>query len=232
VQGLGDVVDAGSIGGVHHGVDVHVAHAADFFAHGVRHFTVRADNDRFGLDADGPQGGDGVLGGFGLQFLGRSDVRNQGDVQEEDVGPADVLADLAGRFEERLGFDIAHSAADFGDDDVGGVLAFGGQAHAALDLIGDVRDDLHGVAQVFAAAFLGDDGGVHLAGGHVGRTLEVFVEEALVVSDVQVSLGTVVRDEDFAVLEGVHRARIHVQVGIELLHSYRQAACPQQMTEA
>ncbi len=33
-----------------------------------------------------------------------------------------------------------------------GVLGRRLQAHAALDLVGDVRDDLHGVAQVLAAA--------------------------------------------------------------------------------
>jgi CTP synthase len=52
--------------------------------------------------------------------------------------------------------------------DVGRVLAFGRKPHAALDLIGDVRDDLDSVTEVFAAAFLGDHGGVNLARGHVG----------------------------------------------------------------
>ena len=148
------------------------------------------------------------------------------------MSAADVLADLAGGFEERLRLDVANGAADLGDDDVRGVLALGGKPHAALDLIGDVRDDLDGVAEVFAAAFLGDDGGVDLAGGDVGRAFEVFIEEALVVADVEVRLGAVVSDEDFAVLEGVHRARIHVQIGIELLHCYRQTACPQEVAEA
>ena len=148
------------------------------------------------------------------------------------MSAADVLADLAGGFEERLRLDVAHGAADFGDDDVRGVLALGGKPHAPLDLIGDVRDDLDGVAEVFAAAFLGDDGRVDLAGCDVGRAFEVFIEEALVVADVEVGFGAVVSDEDFAVLEGVHRARIHVQIGIELLHSYRQTACPQQVAEA
>ena len=145
---------------------------------------------------------------------------------------ADVLADLAGGLEERLRLDVANGAADLGDDDVRRVLALGRKPHAALDLIGDVRDDLDGVAEVLAAALLGDHGGVDLAGGHVRGALEVFVEEALVVSDVEVGLGAVVCDEDLAVLEGVHRARIHVQVGIELLHSYRQTACPQEVAEA
>ncbi|MCY1228559.1 hypothetical protein D9M72_408820 [compost metagenome] len=95
-----------------------------------------------------------------------------------------------------------------------------------------MRNDLDGVAKVLAPAFLGDNRGVDLAGCDVGRAFEVFIEEALVVADIQVSLGTVVSHEDFAVLEGVHRARIHIQVGIELLHSYRQTACPQQVAEA
>ena len=153
-------------------------------------------------------------------------------MEEEHISAADVLADLAGGLEERLRLDVAHGAADFGDDDVGGVLALGGQPHAPLDLIGDVRDDLDGVAEVFAAAFLGDDGRVDLSGCDVGRAFEVFIEEALVVADVQVRFGAVVGDEDFAVLEGVHRARIHVQIGIELLHCYRQTACPQEVAEA
>jgi hypothetical protein len=36
-----------------------------------------------------------------------------------------------------------------------------------LDLVGDVRDHLHGLAEVVAAALLGDDGVVDLAGGEV-----------------------------------------------------------------
>jgi hypothetical protein len=44
------------------------------------------------------------------------------------------------------------------------------------------------------------------------------VEEPLVVPDVEVGLGSVVGHEDLAVLERVHRARIHVEIGIELLH--------------
>ena len=39
-------------------------------------------------------------------------------MQEEDVLAADVMADLAGRLQERLRLDIAYGAADFGDDDI------------------------------------------------------------------------------------------------------------------
>ena len=46
---------------------------------------------------------------------------------------------------------------------------------------------------------------------------EFGVGEALVVAEVEIGLGAVVGDEHFAVLEGAHRARVHVEVGVHLL---------------
>jgi hypothetical protein len=51
----------------------------------------------------------------------------------------------------------------------------------------------------------------------------VGVEKTLVVPHVQVGLGPVVGDEHLAVLEGVHRAGVDVEVGVELLHDDVQA---------
>ena len=61
-----------------------------------------------------------------------------------------VLAELADRFEEGQAFDVAHSAADFAQHEVDLVLANGDEV---LDLVGDVRNHLNGLAQVVAAAF-------------------------------------------------------------------------------
>ena len=49
--------------------------------------------------------------------------------------------------------------------------------------------------------------------------------------DVEVGLGAVVGHEDLAVLERVHRARIHVEVRIELLHHHPETACREQVAE-
>ena len=128
-----------------------------------------------------------------------------------------------------MGLDVADGATDLGDDDVGEVavvVGLGLSAHDSLDLIGDVRDDLNGVAEVLPSPLLCDDGGVNLSGGGVGLAGEVHVEESLVVPDVEVSLGAIVSDEDLAVLEGVHRARIDVDVGVQLLHDNADAAGP------
>jgi hypothetical protein len=105
-------------------------------------------------------------------------------------------------------------------------------ASALLDLVGDVRDHLDRVAEVLTAALLGDDLAVDLAGRDVGRAVQVAVEEALVVADVEVGLGAVLGHEDLAVLERVHGARIDVEVRVQLLHRDAQAARAEEASEA
>ena len=192
---------------------------------------VRAADQRVGLDADAAQRGDRVLGRLGLQLARRRDVGHQRDVQEEAVVPADLVPDLAGGLEEGQRLDVADGAADLGDDHVDRSRPgrrLGAGQDPGLDLVGDVRDDLHGVAEVLPAPLLGDHVGVDLAGGHVGPAGEVGVQEALVVPDVQVGLGAVLGDEDLAVLERVHRPGVDVEVGVQLLHRDPQAAAGQQ----
>lgn len=171
-----------------------------------------------------------VLGRLGLQLAGGADVGQQRDVDHEHVVPADLVPDLADGLQEGQRLDVADRAADLGDDDVDVVGRH--TTDAVLDLVGDVRDDLHGVAQVLAAPLLGDDRRVHLPCSDIGGAVQVNVEEALVVSDVQVGLGAVVGDEHLAVLERVHGARVDVQVGVELLHGDPQAPRLEQRTQA
>jgi hypothetical protein len=67
-------------------------------------------------------------------------------VHVDGVLPPDVTAQLAQGFQEGLAFDVPDRAAHLDQDDVdGGVLGQG--ADAALDLVGDVGNDLDGAAQ-------------------------------------------------------------------------------------
>ena len=127
---------------------------------------------------------------------------------------ADVLAELADRFEERQALDVADRAADLDEHDVD-VAA--DRADAVLDLVGDVRNHLHGPAEVVAAPFLLDDRQVDLAGRPVVVARRRHAGEPLVVAEVEVGLGAVVGDVDLAVLVRAHRARIDVDVRVELL---------------
>ena len=170
-----------------------------------------------------------MLGGLGLQLAGGSDVGHQRHVQEEAVVAADVVADLAGGLEERQGLDVADGAADLGDHDVDAGATHG--PDPVLDLVGDVRDHLDRVTEVVAAALLGDHAAVDLAGRDVGDLVELGVEEALVVADVEVGLGAVVGDEHLAVLERVHRPGVDVEVGVELLHGHPETAGLEQVPQ-
>ena len=89
------------------------------------------------------------------------DVGHQREVDVERVLAADVLAELANGFEERQALDVADRAADLDEHDVD-VAA--DRADAVLDLVGDMRNDLHRAPEIVAAPLLLDDRHVDLAG--------------------------------------------------------------------
>ena len=75
-------------------------------------------------------------------------------------------------------------------------------AHDALfDVVGDVGNRLDRAAQEVAVALSGDDSRVDLAGGDVVAARQVLVDEALVVSQVEIGFSAIVGDVTFAVLE-------------------------------
>ena len=98
-------------------------------------------------------------------------------------------------------------------------VSYGDFAERGLDLIGDVRNHLHGLAQIIAAPFLGRDGFVDSAGGPVVFAGQLGVGEAFVVAKIEIRLGAVIGDVHFAVLVRAHGARIDVQIGIAFLES-------------
>ncbi len=67
---------------------------------------------------------------------------------------------LADRFQEWLALDVADGAADFGDDDID--IRIGELVDDALDLVGDMRDDLDGLTEKLAASFLVDNAQINL----------------------------------------------------------------------
>jgi hypothetical protein len=197
----------------------HVGEQRDLLALVGRHLAVGAAQQRVGLDADLAQLLHRVLGRLGLELAGGLDVGHVGQVHEGGVGRAQLQAELAHGLQEGQGLDVAHGAADLDDGHIHrvGRAEAGAALDVFLDLVGDVRDDLHRLAQVVAAALLLQHGLVDLAGGEVVGLLHPRGDEALVVAQVQVGLGAVVGDEHLAVLERGHRARVHVDVGSSLM---------------
>ena len=148
-------------------------------------------------------------------------------MDEHAAPPADVDRELADRLEERQRLDVADRPADLGDHEVD-VGRLGHQPDPLLDLVGDVRHDLDGRAEVVAAALAPDHGVVDPAGGDVRGAARVGVGEPLVVAEVEIGLGAVLGDEHLAVLVGRHRAGVDVDVRIELLQLDVEAASDEQ----
>ena len=96
---------------------------------------------------------------------------------------------------------VAGRAANFGDDDVG-FAVLGKHADAILNFVRNVRNHLHGLAEIVASALLLDHQLVDPPGGPVVLPRSSHRGKALVVTEVEIGLGAVVGDEDFAVLEG------------------------------
>ena len=211
------VVDRGQVGVLEDVVGRHVAEARDLGAQAGAHLAVRAADDEVGLQAERAHLAHGVLRGLGLELVGGGDVGHQAHVDEAAVRRALVVSELADGLHEGLALDVADGAAELGDHHVGAGLLLDAP-EALLDGVGHVRDDLHGAAEEVAGALAGDEVLVDGARREVGVAREVLVDEALVVPEVEVGLVAVLGHEDLAVLERAHRARVHVEVGVRLLH--------------
>ena len=92
-----------------------------------------------------------------------------------------------------------------------------GRIDKLFDFVRDMWNDLDGFAQVFSLPLFVQHIPVDLAGGKVGITIQVFVDEALIVAQIKVGLGSVFGNVDFAVLKRRHGAGVDIDVRIELL---------------
>jgi hypothetical protein len=222
VQHARHLVDHVDVGHRDHAVQRHVGEQADLLALVVGNRAVGAAQQHVGLDADLAQLLHRVLRRLGLQLACGGDEGHVSQVHEGEVGGAELQAHLAHRFQEGQRFDVAHRAADLDDGHVDR-LRVGAAQHELLDLVGDVRDHLHRLAEVVAAALLLEHALVDLAAREVIAALHPRGDESLVVAEVEVGLGAVVGDVDLAVLERAHRARVDVEVRIELDEGDSQA---------
>jgi hypothetical protein len=137
-----------------------------------------------------------------------------------DVVAAELDAHLADRFEERQRFDVADGAADFDDRHLG---AFDAVTNLVLDLVGDMRNHLHGAPEVVAATFLADHRFVDLSGREVVALAHPRIDESLVMAQIR-SVSAPSSVTNTSPLERAHRSGIDVDVRIGLSRGDLDAA--------
>ena len=95
-----------------------------------------------------------------------------------------------------------------------------------------MRHHLNRLAQIVAVTLAVDYRFIYAARRDTVVPCGVDASKALVVAQVEVGLKTILGDIAFAVLVGVQRPGIDVDVGVELLNRDLVATCLQQLTDA
>ena len=213
-----------------HTVRLDVAEHGNLFEDRFLQRLVAAQDDDVGIDAHALKLLDGMLRGLGFMFFRAAQIGDKGHMDKEAVLPADLQRDLANGLQKRLGLDVADGAADLRDNDVR-VGLFADGVDEFLDLVRDVRNDLHRRAEIFAAPLLVEDVPVDLTGRQIGILVQILVDEALIVAEVKVGFRTVLSHIDLAMLIRAHGAGIDVDIRVKLLRGDLETARLQKPSE-
>ena len=191
--------------------------------------TLRTQHQNIGLDTHALQFLDRVLCGLGLQLIGSLQIGHVGQVHTNGV-PAQLPTQLSDGLHKRCTLNITNGAAHLGNHEVKLFALFVLSQHSALNLIRDMRHHLNGLAQIITTALAVYHRLIDTSGGNRVVTCGVNTREALIVAQIQVGLHTVGRHIALAMLIGIQRTWVDVNVGVKLLDGYFIAACLQQFS--
>ena len=228
VIGKRRLVNRRQIGRGDHTLRAHIAEESNFspFIVGNRH--AGAAQQYVGLDADRTQLLHRMLRRLRFQLAGGFDEGYKRQVYKSSAFAAEIVAELADGFKEWQALDIAHRAADFDQQEID---LIGARHDETLDGVGDVRDDLNGAAEIAAAALRRDHFLIDAAGGDVVGFAGRNGGEPLVMAEIEIGFGAVVRHIDLAVLKRAHGPGIDVQIGIEFSQAHAITARLEKRTE-
>ena len=194
-----------------------VAEQSDLVLHCCVQRIFRAAHDDVRLDSHSLQFFYTGLRRFCLHFLGGAQIGDQRDMDQNHVLASLLMLELADGLKERLALDVADRATHLDDGDLRG-LGRRIAVETALDLICDVRDDLHCASSEVTPAFFLKDRPVDLSRCDIGIFRDTFIYESLIMSEIKIRLGPVIGDEDLTVLYRIHGTGIDIYIRIKLLH--------------
>ena len=213
----------------HDGFRADIAEQCDLVAFAVRNRAVTAAQEHMRPDTDPLQFHHRMLGRLGLELAGCGQIRHQRQMYEHCPLGAQFIAQLANGLEKRQAFDIADRAADFTDHEI---LAMEVGRDEFLDGVGDVGNDLNRATQIVSTTLATENVGINPSGRDVIRLGCRDPREPFVMSQIEIGFGPVVGDVDLAMLKGAHRARINIQIRVQLTDTHTVTTCLEQCPQS
>ena len=120
---------------------------------------------------------------------------------------------LADGFDKGQYLDIAHRTAYLDNNDIN-ISVMGDLLDTLLNLVSNMRDDLYGFTQIVSSSFSGNNRIIDLSGRDIVVTGELGIREAFIMTQVQIRLGPIIGYINLAMLIGIHRPGIEIDVRV------------------
>ena len=203
---------------LHHGIGGDIAEQGDFPARFRCDGVLSAQNQHIRLDTQLLKLLHRVLRRLRLKLLGSSDIRHISQMHAQAVLPQ-LPTELSHSLKKRKRLNVANHAANLSDYEI--IITRQTELlHRPLDLIGDMRHNLHRFAQIIATTLLIYHTLIDTPRGDIVGTSSADIGKTLIVTQIQVGLMPVDRYIALAVLIRIQRTRIDIDIRVKLLNSH------------
>ena len=134
-------------------------------------------------------------------------------MNEDGIFFADLISHLTDPFKEGETFNISHRTSNFNNHNIQIIAQL---LDGSLDFVCDVGNDLNSLSQIVTPSFFLNDGLINFSSGGIVGPRQTRIRKTLVMSKIEVGLGTIIGDKNFTVLKRTHGSRIHVNIRIQL----------------
>ena len=191
----------------------HIAKERQLAPNVVGHVDFASANQDIGLNPDLSQRRHAMLRRLRLELIGRANIRHQRHVNVDHIAALLLAPELPNRLQKRQRLDIAHRPADL---DYRHIAMLRPVDKRQLNLIGYVRNDLHRPPQIVATTLFRYHAMVNPTRRAVVRLPRMRMRKPLVMPQIHIRFGAVLRHIHFAMLQRIHRARVDVDIRVEL----------------
>gem|GEM_PF-5233001 len=189
----------------------------DLLANLIRNFHIGSKCDEISLNTARAEIANRCLSRFSFEFFGGGDVREESDMKKLNICSSHLKTHLTCRFKIELIFHISDGSSDFYNHNITSrrLRCF---ADFFFDQVSEVRDNLHSLAEIRPVSLTIEHLSVELT-GTIGRMLiKGFINESLVMSEIEICLGSIIRHEHLSMLKRRHGSRIDIEIPVKFLH--------------